>query len=172
MTPVPEITNKTPSGALWISILFVVALLLAIPFVQWTNTDDPVPPGPDTDTVPYESPDYEEPPPPPPPKDKPIEDFKPDVQPPTITEIEIIMNPDLRGFGSGTAINLPTGDIPDPFVDIKDLTTQPKPIQQPSPIYPPDAKRSRISGEVVVQFLVTIEGLTRGVEILKSSNPG
>jgi protein TonB len=152
--------------------VFVLALLLAIPIVQWTNTDDPEPSGPDTDTVRYESPDYEEPPPPPPPpKPEPIEEFKPEVRPPTISELEgLMLDPNLQGVGSGVPVDLPQGEISDPFVDIGNLTTPPRPLQQTPPVYPPEAKSAKLEGEVVVQFLVTPEGLTRNMEVLRSTN--
>lgn len=157
---------------LLIGFSVVALLLVAIPLSQYLSTD-PEPPVPPQDPNVLPPPDMIEPPPDPPEPDEPqIDNLKDPPLPPSIEMMEFqLEGVDTGGLGGYTDVTLPASDWEDPFVDWKDLTIPPKAIQQPTPQYPPEAKRLRINGEVIVQFLVTPEGRTKSIRIVQSSNP-
>ena len=157
---------------LFIGLSVVALLLVAIPLTQYLTTD-PEPPVPPQDPDVLHPPEIiERPPDPPDPDPDPIDELKEKPQPPTISQIEDILGGvNTDGLVRYTDVTLPSGDWEDPFVDWHELTVPPKPLQQPAPTYPAEAKRLRLNGEVIVQFLVTPEGRTKSIRIVQSSNP-
>jgi protein TonB len=172
MNATPEIKSRRLNPAL-IALACALVVLLALPVMQRLNTDPEPPVIIIDDPTEIEAPDYEDPPPPPPPPPDPkiqdLQDNKPKL---TIDQIEGLMtNPDVKGYSTGDPIELPgTGYDNVVWWDIKDLSTPPRPLKQPSPIYPPEARQARLVGEVLVQFLVTEDGRTSSPTILQSTN--
>lgn len=171
MNATPEIKSRRLNPAL-VAIACALGVLLALPIMQRLTTD----PEPDViiidDQTPIEPPDYEDPPPPPPPPDPKIQDLQDNKPKLTIDQIEGLMtNPDVKGYSTGDPIELPgTGYDNVVWWDIKDLSTPPRPLKQPSPVYPPEAKAAGLVGEVLVQFLVDEEGRTSSATIITSTN--
>lgn len=60
---------------------------------------------------------------------------------------------------------------PERIVDFRSLDRVPAARAQPSPIYPTEAKRIGISGEVIVDFVVGVAGEVTHVSIVQSTNP-
>ncbi|MFA5265547.1 MAG: energy transducer TonB [Opitutaceae bacterium] len=74
---------------------------------------------------------------------------------------------DPNGVPYGEIIQGPSGSI----VDSTYLDRVPAARYQPSPIYPIEARRYRMTGTVEVEFVVGVSGEVRQVNILKSTNP-
>lgn len=55
--------------------------------------------------------------------------------------------------------------------ELKHLSEPPRPLSQPSPIYPPMLQRGSIDGEVRVSFVIAPDGSVESVDILRSSHP-
>jgi protein TonB len=104
-----------------------------------------------------------------------IEELEEDVEPPTLEQLEIAMNADVSGLASGDftvdAYSIKS-ELDDLIFEIKDLSVRPEVIEQSSPIYPPDLRRNKISGEVMVEFVVRPDGRTDKIRITKSTNSG
>ena len=103
-----------------------------------------------------------------------IEEMQEEVEPPTLEQLEIAMNADVSGLASGDftvdSYSLKE-DLDELIYEISELTVRPEPISQSSPQYPPDLRRQRISGEVIVMFVVRPDGSTDRIRITKSTNP-
>ncbi|MFA5262970.1 MAG: energy transducer TonB [Opitutaceae bacterium] len=74
---------------------------------------------------------------------------------------------DPNGVPYGEIIQGPSGSI----VDSAHLDRVPVAKYQPSPSYPNEARRYKMTGTVEVEFVVGISGEVRQVIILKSTNP-
>jgi periplasmic protein TonB len=169
----PELKSELPVS-LGTAALFTIAVILALPLTQIidsTFTRGPtrietavIPPPPQVPDIP------------PPPEDnieEDIRDIQEDREPPTLEQLELAINPDLSGLIGGVGILIPDigRDIEDFIFELRDLSRQPTPIAQPSPIYPPEAQRNRIEGEVTVEFVVRPDGTVDRVLVTRSTNP-
>lgn len=80
--------------------------------------------------------------------------------------------------GAAAAITIPKGNFGQGFaklsnlIDIKDLDQKPRPRFSPAPTYPYEMRRARISGDVLVGFIVDSEGNVVNPYIIRSSNTG
>ena len=54
--------------------------------------------------------------------------------------------------------------------DLSELDTQPKPIKRVQPLYPAELKANRISGDVVLSFVVDVDGSVTNLSIEKASD--
>lgn len=115
---------------------------------------------------------------PPPPQD---EDVQEDIQeieqqrePPTLDQIALSMSADLSGL-AGSDFTIPDWNVGSQLSDIiyelGDLTRQPRPISRPSPTYPPELRRARVEGTVVLRFAVQADGTTSRITVERSDNP-
>jgi protein TonB len=140
------------------------------------------------------------PPPPEPEEPEPVEDLAladasgaestADLAPPMLTDlpsatidspfVQTIQPPPPPGLERATgAIVLPAGP-PRPAVssglanifNLADLDKPLEPRVRPLPVYPFDMRRSGISGEVLVEFIVDTQGNVRDPRIIRSSHPG
>lgn len=89
--------------------------------------------------------------------------FEQQIQPPA--------PPGARPTG---VISIPTGGAPataglQNLFDIASLDQRPEARFQPSPTYPPSLRRSGVTGEVVVGFIVDASGDTRDAYIIRST---
>jgi len=156
--------------------VFMVLVLLALPLSQWIN-EIRENEGTEVDQVDLKPPELTEPPPPPeeeePEED--IEDIEQEREPPTLQQLELAMNPDLSGLASSD-FTVPTinmgQELQEIVYELEDLTQKPRPISQRSPIYPPELKRNKIQGTVVLEFIVRSDGSTSNIKVSKSDNPG
>jgi len=80
-------------------------------------------------------------------------------------------DPNMRVVPTGNfAANRPQGNLSNVF-DIKDLDQIPQERGiRASPVFPSEMKRQGISGDVVLRFVVEIDGSTSNITIVSSSN--
>ncbi len=64
----------------------------------------------------------------------------------------------------------PTVEKPDPFFDISQLESPPRPLSTTNPIYPEECRRAGVSGTVVVDFVVGTDGTTSKVKAVYTSD--
>ena len=174
----PEI-RKPLRTALVAAFVCAVLVLVALPLIQYMVIDPPKDPGPEVDTRTITPPDMVDPPEPPDPDppDPKIADLKEPPPLPTIDQIAVTIDPNLRGIDGadwtvvidGTAGQ---GHLDDIVHRLEDLTHPPRPLSQRAPNYPPELRRTGISGNVWVGFVVRADGTTSNVVILKSDHPG
>lgn len=170
----PKLKSEHPLS-LGTGIIFAAIVMLALPLSQLISGLRHAPPR-QIDLVDFQPPDV---PPEPPPPDEPdddtqIEELQQDREPPTLDQLELAMNPDVSGFASGD-FTIPdftiAGSLADIIYEISDLSRPPRPIVRTSPTYPPELRNARISGEVVVEFVVRMDGSTSDIRIRSSTNP-
>jgi protein TonB len=165
---------KAPfAESLIIAGIITLALLVGLPLSQMLSDSFDPPKGPELDPTAFEPPPditIEPPPPVDEPREKPPE-LERDVPPLTISQIEVLINPNLKGIG-GTSVAgiIPEAGIGDLIHEIGDLTRAPRPVRQAQPAYPPDMRTAKIEGDVWIEFVVNPDGTTRNIEILRSSN--
>ncbi|MCD8483812.1 MAG: TonB family protein [Verrucomicrobia bacterium] len=171
----PDLKTEFPVS-LTTAMLFTAAVILALPLTQ--VIESVIQRTPPVVTV-TQLPPPPIPPIPPPPQEEEIQEDIRDIQedrtPPSLALLELALNPDLSGLvGSGVSVHLPDiqQDIDDLIFELRDLTRQPSPIAQPSPIYPPELQRNRIEGNVTIQFVVRPDGSVDRAIVERSTNPG
>ncbi len=157
-------------------VIFALVVMLLLPISQYittlrerlTRT---------VELVDYQPPEV--PPEPPPPEDvedeADIDDVEEQREPPTLDQLELALNPDVTGLAGGdfTVPDFQIGAGLDEIIyEIGDLSHPPRPTFQPEPTYPPELRNARISGEVVLEFIVTPDGTTRDIRVRSSTNPG
>jgi protein TonB len=54
--------------------------------------------------------------------------------------------------------------------DVAELDTKPKPIKRVQPLYPAELKAARVTGEVVVSFVVAADGSVKNVCVEKATD--
>lgn len=107
------------------------------------------------------------------PKDVAIDLPKETFEPPSLTALEAALNVDLSGYtGRGVAFDarMIANEIGNLILGIGDLTVVPVAIDQVSPVFPPEKKRNRISGRVVVEFVVRADGSTDRIRVIDSTD--
>lgn len=72
---------------------------------------------------------------------------------------------------SQTPVTASAAKAPGEVVDFSKLTTRPKPIRYAVPTYPKAAVKAKLSGRVVVRFLIDEQGIPRNPECLEASDP-
>jgi periplasmic protein TonB len=128
-----------------------------------------------------------QPPAPPPPRvKKQLADARPQTPKPEMQQLRRRLAPMHAAMDLGMAIGDVGGDFGVDFgisadtlgeqvsqlvFEISDLDEPPRPLARLNPIYPPQARMRRIEGEVVVEFIVTMEGAARDIAVV-SSRPG
>lgn len=65
----------------------------------------------------------------------------------------------------------PAANAPGEVVDFSKLTQRPKPTKYAVPTYPQAAVKAKLSGRVVVRFLIDEQGIPRNPECLEASDP-
>ena len=104
-----------------------------------------------------------------------IEALQDEPKPPTLTELEFFMNPDVRHLGKGGDFTMPVDALADQIEDtifrLKDLTVEPRALAQARPMYPPELQRNRIEGDVRVEFVISRDGATEGLRVLSADHP-
>lgn len=119
----------------------------------------------------------EEPPPPPPPEEEPpLPEFEPPPPPISLEQLELALE---AGTGSAAV----AGDFALPnlsinknelggleIFDISDVDSPPKPIKQVAHLFPMEARRRGLGGDVLLEFIVDQRGNVANVRILKSSD--
>ncbi len=126
------------------------------------------------------------PPPPPPPPESPPE-AEPEELPQEVAEpaapldlaqLEMVLNAGAGdGFGE-FALRLPglegskmeTSETDDIF-SAADLDQLPRPVAQPAPDYPPDLRRQRVAGTVIITFIVDRTGRVQNPAVEQSPHP-
>jgi protein TonB len=127
------------------------------------------------------------PPPPPPPEEEQKEEEAPEeppelveqAQPLDLSELELALNP---GYGEGlfgdftvTLFNQlqsgEGGEEIDRIFSLSDLDQEPRVIFQRTPNYPPELRRSKRQGKVIVVFLVDTRGRVINPRVEKSTDP-
>lgn len=172
---IPELKTEVPVS-ISTAALFTAAVILALPLTQ--VIESVIQRTPAVITVTQLPPPPIPPIPPPPPEEEvqeDIQDIQEDRTPPSLALLELALNPDLSGLvGGGMTVHLPDiqQDIEDLIFELGDLTRRPTPIAQPTPVYPPELLRNRITGEVVVQFVVRPDGSVDRAFVERSTNPG
>ncbi len=114
----------------------------------------------------------------PPPEEDVKEDIK-DVetprQPPTLEQIAMSINTDLSGFARSD-FTIPVwnmgAQLDEIIFELADLTRQPRPISQVTPVYPVELQRARVGGTVVLKFVVASDGTTSRISVESSDHPG
>jgi protein TonB len=155
--------------------LFMAAVLLALPISQLI-TEFTGKSRTEVEVVDYKPPPVIEEPPPEQEEEEQddIKDIEENREPPTLEQLEISMAADLSGFASSD-FTVPTidvgGQIEQMVYELEDLTQAPRPTYQRAPVHPPEMKRAGISGTVRLEFVVTAEGTTRNIKVIRSTNP-
>lgn len=54
--------------------------------------------------------------------------------------------------------------------DLSELDTQPKPVLRKQPLYPAELKAGRISGDVVLSFVVDVDGSVKDMSVEKATD--
>lgn len=171
----PELGERY-GGAITVGLIIAIILMLMLPISQMLSeglkSRDRL-----ADITVIEPPDlFDEPPPP----DEleaedEIEELEQEREPPTLEQLELAMNTDVSGLAGGD-FSMPSydlsGELDDLIYELSQLTVAPRPIAQAEPIYPPELRRNKVSGEVRVTFVVRADGTTDQVRIIRSSNPG
>ena len=156
-------------------LVFALLVMLMLPISQYittlrerlTRT---------VELVDYQPPEV--PPEPPPPEDiddeADIDDVEEQREPPTLDQLELALNPDVSGLAGGdfTVPDFQIGAGLDEIIyELGDLSHPPRPTFQPDPIYPPELRSARISGQVILEFVVSADGTTRNIRVHSSTNP-
>jgi protein TonB len=132
--------------------------------------------------------DTVEPPPPPPAAPEKKEEPPPDEPPPPeltesappldLSQLELALNPGLGEGGGDFAVKLAAlgaegqeAQSGDDIFSLADLDQAPRVVYQPAPPYPPELKRKKIQGTVLVLFLVDKDGRVKEPKIQKSDHP-
>jgi protein TonB len=168
--PAPKKRNLT---ALFTGLLASLALLAAIPLLQYYS-GPPVTPNPPNGPGIYPMPEpLKDPPPPPVDEVKDPDPIPPDPEPyyPSIRELEIDPNTMRGNFNPGTTMGDLVPIIPDddPYIP-SELTRRPEPISTTRPVYPAELRGAKIAGEVIVRYVVTPEGLVTRITIEQTSH--
>lgn len=168
---------STPNSVSFsVGLILTAIVLLALPISQLI-TEFTEKANREIDVVEMKPPELPDTPPPPPEEEQEeeIEDIEESREPPTLAELEIAMNTDLSGLASGD-FTVPAFDIAGQMEEIiyelQDLTRPPRPTSRRQPVYPPELRRMRVSGEVTLKFVVTSEGKTTRISVEESSHPG
>jgi TonB family protein len=69
-------------------------------------------------------------------------------------------------------VQVPVVFLPAADVDAPRLSVQPKPIFQAKPVYPFPMRAAGIHGEVLIGFVIGVEGRVREAFVIRSSHPG
>ncbi len=158
--------------------VFTAALFLLLPYVHLVA---PAPP-PAFDLVEIRRVPLPDPPPlPVPAREDPAAGFaempRPSLTPPAppLVPLTPVLDfdfwPGEIGGDFALAFAVETGGVSGGAFDLNDVDNVPQAIVQMRPFYPAHARRRRIEGEVVVLFVVTVQGRTEKVQVL-SSVPG
>ena len=173
----PQGKGTLTAGTL-LGILVSLLIFLAIPltqiFTEYEKSPEeidalemaPPPPPPPEDPPPPPEPEEEEPPP------------ELDTPPPPLTldMLDLALEP---GTGNSLAgdFALPTFDVGQKdlggldIFDINAVDTKPQPRKQASPNYPIAAKRQKLEGYAMAEFIIDENGNVINVVIKQSSNP-
>ncbi|MEM6911178.1 MAG: energy transducer TonB [Verrucomicrobiota bacterium] len=158
--------------AIILGVVLLLLVFLVLPLLQSiiqqeeelvevidTTVIDPPPPPPELEEP--EPPEPEDTPPPPPPAD--LASVAPTL-------------PSLDGAaGAGTVaidLGIDFGNVGGALVAQQLNETQPRPVSQPSPAYPPDLYRKGITGTVKISAVVTAQGRVSNAQVVDSPHPG
>ncbi|MGB0344870.1 MAG: energy transducer TonB [Coraliomargarita sp.] len=174
----PQGKGTLTAGTL-LGILVSLLIFLAIPltqiFTEYEKSPEeidalemapPPPPPPPEDPPPPPEPEEEEPPP------------ELDTPPPPLSldMLDLALEPGTGGSLAGD-FALPTFDVGQKdlggldIFDINAVDTKPQPRKQASPNYPIAAKRQKLEGYAMAEFIIDENGNVINVEIKQSSNP-
>ncbi len=174
----PQGKGTLTAGTL-LGILVSLLIFLAIPltqiFTEYEKSPEeidalemapPPPPPPPEDPPPPPEPEEEEPPP------------ELDTPPPPLSldMLDLALEPGTGGSLAGD-FALPSFDVGQKdlggldIFDINAVDTKPQPRKQASPNYPIAAKRQKLEGYALAEFIVDENGNVINVEIKQSSNP-
>jgi protein TonB len=125
----------------------------------------------------------EEPPPPPPEieeeeeeKEEPKPELAETPEPLDLSQLEMALNPGGGGdWGGDFALDLDKyvkgAGAGDSVLSMADLDQRPRPLYQPSPMYPPELQKQKIGGTVVIVFVVEPDGRVGKTKVKSSPNP-
>lgn len=101
-----------------------------------------------------------------------LREVAPDLQPLLARELRAWRFAPARHGGAPVAadLRLPVMIIPPPKMRSKDFVPA-RPIHRVDPVYPSALLRSRLRGEVVMEFTVDVEGRVRNASVVRSLNP-
>jgi protein TonB len=167
----PEVTTDFPSALLG-SLLLTVLIFMMLHFVP-TFTKDRV--------IIRDPPPWLRPVPPQPPKQPPPEQKKPEekpklkekLQPLTLSQLEIALNPGVGGalegdFGLRFGAVAPN-TIEEMIFALSDVDKEPVAIYQPQPNYPINLYRAKIGGTVSILFVVNQDGTVSSARVQQTS---
>ena len=177
-TDSPPQLGHSPGAAVVTTFIISLLIFLLLPLTQWLSIQNekkvieisdiymPPPPAPPPE-------------PPPPEEDKDKEEdlkMKEDRKPPTLEQLELSLNPELSGGGAGD-FTIPSFDINEDTLgelifEVGDLDEIPKPFYTKKAVHPPDLKRSRIGGTVVLDFIVDENGRVLRPKVIRSDHSG
>lgn len=123
-----------------------------------------------------------EPPPPPPPIQEPEPeeepepedepDIEPESQPMSLADLDLdLSGAGLGSLGNGFMDSAGAGLEELSLFDISDLDQTPVPISQPSPRYPNQLKKDKITGSAVVVFVLNEQGRVEDPKLEFASHP-
>lgn len=171
----PPTLNDRPASAFGLSVVVGALLFLALPIFQLIGDINR------RDAVDIKQVEMAPPPPPPPELQPPeveeeeqeIEDIQEEKPPPDLSQMELALNADIMS-GIGADFSMPTIDvgsqIEEMVFSLSELDEIPRVLQQVTPVYPPELKRARIEGEVIVEFVCNKEGRVIQARIYRSDN--
>jgi TonB family protein len=87
----------------------------------------------------------------------------------TLPNLELKVDPLLEDMGR-PAMDLPSLNFADMIVNLLDTDEPPLPVKRVSPIFPVEARRVRMDGMVVVEFIVDREGSVIQPKVSSSTN--
>jgi len=168
----PELKSRIPLSFLT-GFVFMVAVMLALPFTQRMTTPKK-PPVIEIDGTQFNPPDefFNPPPPPPEPKDDDIQMVDQEPEKLDLNKIDIFFRPDVGDLAKSDW-TIPGGfaeALTETIHAIGDLTNPPHPVRRMQPLYPAQLRSSGIQGDVLVMFVVRSDGTVTNIEILRSTH--
>lgn len=170
----PELKMEIPKS-LVTGFIFMVAVLLALPISQLisdivdrkTVIVEPIdlnpPPLIQQETPPEDEQEEQE-----------IDEMEKEPERITLEQLDLMLNPDLSGFGSSD-FTMPQVDfaaaMDEIIYDLGDLTRQPRRLSGPAPQTPHELRRAGISGRVVAVMVIRMDGSVGAITIEYSDNP-
>jgi protein TonB len=178
----PEFTPRWTWRSVGLATAITLALYVILPYLERLSA----PSQPTFSIRPVNTVELPPPPPPPePPQRKPAE---PESKPPQpkmeevrrrLTPLQAALNLSLALGDVGGDFNVHFGaaapqltqQIRDLIFELSELDEPPRPLARLQPLYPPQARMRRVTGLVVVEFVVASDGTARDIQVV-SSEPG
>ncbi len=102
--------------------------------------------------------------PPPPEQEEEEEDIELEKEPPKLSldQLELALNPGAGDVMGGVVLDLGLNEdslgLDEMIFDIAQVEEKPRALRQIEPVYPPTLKRQKIEGQVIIEFIIDVNG--------------